>query len=812
MAGTAKREGLAMNAVATKRIERIKSNLRLSARPLCTEKLQLMTDSLRSTEGQPQPIRRALALAAALNAITIWIDDDELLVGHAASRPGGFELACDYGLFTPDEIESLKEDGYSISPEDEVRLVELNRYHEGKTFVNRMGDILFDNPRLWPFMQSGVVLPPWKSREHGSGGGYAQGGMGLGPGLLLGAIDYSLVLDRGLASVIAEAEHELSEIRFDSPDTVERSVYLRAIVISLNAVIRFTHRYADLARSNAATASDPSRRAELETIADICSRVPAEPASSFREALQSFWFTYLVITPSSVAPMGRLDQLLFPFYQSDIDNGVINDDGVVELFACLRLHDMAIDRVAGKTNRKKHSGQAKWHNCTIGGVKSDGTDATNALSYLILEAARVCPTPHHTITIRVNESTPEKLIEKGLEVVRTGLGLPAFVSDRSYIEFLTRSGLPAEQAREYLLAGCLDAAVPGRSRVVSFPFVVVPFIFEVVLNNGRHPRTNAPLGLRTGDLEDFHDFDSLMSAVKAQLRHFLALTAERNHAEVAVQRGAYSDPVLSSLMEGGVTSGRDYLDRKMAFENGSVMCPIGMINLADSLAAIRKIVYDQRRLSLRELKTVLDADWNGYPELHQEFIAAPKFGNDDDYVDSIAADLYRFWAETVSSFQSPFGSPHVPTAISITSHWAGGELTGATPDGRRAGQCLADGSMSPMQGRDHRGPTAVIRSALKIDQDAYQATLLNMKFHQSALATSGDLHKLASLIRTYLEFGGKHVQFNVVDRETLLDAQIHPNEHNDLVVRIAGYSAYFVTLSRTVQNDIIARTEYAGVG
>lgn len=770
-----------------------------------------MTESLRQTEGQPGPIRRAHALAATLDRISIRIDDDELLVGQPASRPGGFEIGCDYGLFTPDEIDSLKQDGYTITAVEEAELGELNRYHEGRTFVSRLGDLLYDDPRLWPFMQSGVVLPPWKSRENGSGGGYAQGGMGLGPGLLLGAIDYPKVLNCGLTSVIAEARQELSEIRFESPDAADRAVYLRSIVIAQSAVIRFAERYADLATAMADSESKPARRRELETIANTCRWVPARPARSFREALQSFWFTYLAITPSSVAPMGRMDQYLYPFYERDLAGGRINDEEAIELLECLRLKDMQLDRVAGKVNRKKHSGQAKWHNCTIGGVTVDGSDATNKLSYLILDAACDCPTPHHTITIRVHPGTPDALLERGLEVVRKGLGLPAFVSDRSYIKFLTRSGVPLDQARDYLLAGCLDAAIPGRSRVVSFPFVIVPLVFTITLNNGRHPDTGARIGPRTGEPSDFANFNSFASAFKTQLRHFISLTSERNHAELAIQRETYADPVLSSLLEDGSRLGLDYLDRTMPFENGSVMCPVGMINAADSLAAIRKLVFEERRISLPELKAVLDADWKGYEGLREEFLAAPKFGNDDDYVDSIAVDLYRFWSETVTSFISPFGAPHVPTAISITSHWAGGELVGATPDGRMAGQCLADGSMSPMQGRDRHGPTAVMRSALKVDQDAYQATLLNVKFHPSALSSRADLAKLALLIRSYLELGGKHIQFNVVDRQALLDAQAHPEDHGDLVVRVAGYSTFFVGLSRTVQDDIIARTEHAAL-
>jgi pyruvate formate-lyase/glycerol dehydratase family glycyl radical enzyme len=791
------------------RIERLRGRLFVDQYPLCTEKIRLMTESLRQSEGEAQVLRRAKALANVLDNITIFIEDDELLVGNAASKPMGVELDCDMAIWPQDEIDALRAEGFVATEEDEAELEALNDYWRNSNLVARSGD-LFDDERLWPFMQSGVVLPPWKSRTRGSGGGYAQGGMGLGPGFILCGYDFARVLNSGLESIIEEAEAELAHTRFAGPGSVDKAYFLRSVILAHQAIIRFANRFADLAADMAADEGTPGRKEELVRIAEICRRVPAQPARTFYEALQSFWFLFLVTNPQTTAAAGRFDQYMYPFYKVDMEEDRITDDRVLELLQCLRVKDMQLNRTSGRLLREKNAGLAKWHNWTIGGVTPDGADATNELTYLILHAALECPTPHHTITLRVHEGTPEALMLKALEVVKTGIGMPAFVGDKSYIEFLLSHGVPLRTARDYIMTGCLDANIVGRSRIGPYGMFIVPLVLDIFMHNGVDPNTGLQVGLETGELESFASFEDLMEAFKRQLVYFMGLAADKNNVELAVSRDLFPDPVRSSLMSDAVEEGKDMLDRTMPFENGAVLNLIGMINVADSLAAVKKLIYDEKRVSMSQLKAALAANWqgNGYEELRREFLAAPKYGNDDDYVDSIARELYQFWADTAATLETRLGGKHMPAAISITSQAPGGALTGATPDGRYAGECLADGTMSAMRGRDMHGPTALIKSAAKIDQIPYQSTLMNLKFHPSALMGTEDLRKLSSLIKTYFSLGGKHVQFNVVSKDTLVDAQRHPENHRDLVVRVAGYSAYFVQLTKAVQDEIIERTEH----
>ncbi len=791
------------------RIERLRARLFVDEYPLCIEKIRLLTDSLRQTEGEPQILRRAKALANVLDNIPIFIEEDELIVGNAASKPMGVEFDCDVAIWPQDEIDALKHEGFTALEKDEAELRELNDYWRHSNLVARAGD-LYDDERLWPFVQSGVVLPPWKSREGGSGGGYAQGGMGLGPGFLLCGYDFAKVLNSGLGTIIEEAEAELAATRYVAADSIGKAYFLRSVILAHKAVVRFARRFADLAEGMATKEEDQRRKGELERIAATCRWVPAGPARDFYEAMQSFWFMFLVTNPQTTAAAGRFDQYMYPFYRMGQDEGSITDDQALELLECLRIKDMQLNRTSGRLLRQKNAGLAKWHNWTIGGVTPEGEDATNELTYLILQAALGCPTPHHTITLRVHEGTPEDLMIKALEVVKTGIGMPAFVGDESYIDFLLSHGVPLREARDYVMTGCLDVNMVGRSRIGPYGMFIVPLVLDIFMHNGVDPNTGQRVGLETGDLEDFSSFEELMAAFKRQLAYFMGLAAERNNVELAVSRDLFPDPVRSSLMVDAIEVGKDLYDRTMPFENGAVLNLVGMINVADSMAAVKKLVFEEKKVSMSELKAALAANWQGrgYDELRKAFLVAPKYGNDDDYVDSIARELYQFWADVAGTLDTRLGGKHMPAAISITSQAPGGALTGATPDGRYAGECLADGTMSAMRGRDTHGHTALIKSAAKIDQVPYQSTLMNMKFHPSALRSTPDLKKLSSLIKTYFSLGGKHVQFNVVSRDTLVEAQSHPEEYRDLVVRVAGYSAYFVQLTKAVQDEIIERTEH----
>jgi pyruvate formate-lyase/glycerol dehydratase family glycyl radical enzyme len=795
------------NNPAAARISRLKRSIEVERYPLCVEKSRLLTESFKKTEGEPMVLRRAKALAHVLEHINIFIEDDELIVGNGASRAMGLELDFYAGLWPEDEIDSLIEEGFDISPEDKADVLDMNAYWRDLNLVTCMGK-QFDD-RLWPFMQSGMILPPWKSRETGSGGGYAESGMGLGPGFFLMTVDFELVLSKGLEGLMEAASAELA--RLDRATQADKVDYLEAVLISLRAVINFAVRFADLADELVQTSTDPTRAAELRAIADICRRVPAQPARNFREAMQSFWFLFLMITPSPTASLGRFDQYMYPFYQRDANAGAIDEEQVLELLQCLRIKDMQLNRTSDKQARQKNAGMAKWHNMTIGGVKPDGDDATNEMSYLIIEAARRCPVPHHTITLRVHDGTPDALLLKALEVVEMGTGFPAFVGDRSYIDYFTGEGVPLAEARDYALSGCIDASLPGNSRTVSCGMFIVPKVLEATLNNGVEPQTDRQLGPQTGRFEDFSSYDEFFDAFKQQLYHFLSLHAERNNIELSVSRDLFPDPVRSSLMRGGIEEGRALLDRQFDFENGAVMNPVGMINVVDSLAAVRHLVFEEKTVSQENLMTALEADWAGpkNQDLRKQILAAPKYGNGDGETDAIAKELFDFWAKSTISFPTCLGGSHKPTGVSVSSQWPGGLLTGATPDGRYAGECLADGTVSAMRGRDTAGPTGNIRSAIQVDQSVYQAALFNMKFHPSALRTEEDRRKLSLLIRTYFAEGGKHIQFNVVNREALMDAQQNPENYPDLLVRIAGYSARFVQLGKAMQDEIIGRTEHS---
>ncbi len=790
------------------RIERIKSRVVIDHYPICIEKFRITLEARKKYRNLPIMVQRGKILEEIAEKMPIGINEDELIVGMAASKPMGLEIDPDYGIWEQDEIDSLKEDGYLIDLEDEEELQKLNREYVPATLINQMGNIFYENERLISVLEAGLCLPPWKpERGSGVGGGYAQSGLGLGPSLILLAADYTKLLHLGADELIRQAEDYKEKIRFTDKDSVDKFRYYQAMISAFRAMKMLGQRYAALAEEMAKKEIRPERKKELEEIARICARVPAKPAETFREAIQCFWFLFLMLSPSTTLPGNRFDQYMNPYYEKDLAEGRITREEALELLCCLRLKDMELNRTSGKNNRKKNAGMAKWHNFTIGGVKADGTDATNEMTYMLLDAAAITKTPHHTLTLRVHKGTPEKLMIRALEVVRMGMGLPAFIGDESYIKTFTSRGLPIEDAREYVMTGCLDANIPGKSRTGPVPMVTMPLIFDIFRHNGVDVKTGKKCGIETGNFEAFESYEDFYQAYLKQVDYIIGIMAEKDNVELTITRELLPDPLRSALMDQGIESGKDTFDRVMPFENGAVINPIGMINIADIMAAIKKLVFEEKKYTLEELNTALEADWKGYEKMRLDFEHAPKYGNDNDFVDEIAVKWFADFCRIVDSKKTIYDHPLIPTGISITSHQPGGELTGATPDGRHAHEILADGSVSPMHGMDTNGPTAVMNSAKKINQDPFQATLMNMKFIPSSLESEEDLQKLSALIRTYLVNGGKHVQFNVVDRETLLKAKANPKEYRQLIVRIAGYSAYFVQLNAQMQDEVIERME-----
>ena len=784
--------------------------------PLCIEKARLITEAVKQTEDETGVSRYAKVYSHMLRNMPVLIDGDELFVGEGASKPWGAEIDPFLGAWKEEEIRGAAEEGIiSIEDVDWPMLREIGKYWE--TRCSEYLQSLHIDDQMFEYLQVGITLPPMKSKDEFRGA-YAGSGLCLSFNFTGCNMDFSKWL-RGLNPIIREAEEELQKTGSLTRDDVEKMQFLEASIMVLESVIALAGRYADKAERLAESEKNPSRKAELQRIAEACRWVPANSPKSFYQAMQSLWFNQILSTPTSTHNLGRFDQYMYPFYSKDRNEGRINDEEALELLCELRIKCMRPENIKlSSAKRSQHAGFAKWRNMTIGGVTSDGKDATNELTYLVLEAADRLRTPHHTITLRVHEGTPDDLMVRALEVVKTGVGMPALALDNSFIDYMTGGGIPLEEARNYHLAGCVDPAIPGRASFLAGLFFVVPKVLEIFLNDGIDPRTGLEVCPFKPNVEECASFDELYDAFGQFLSYFIDLWHRNGFIPTGptTDTQGYRDVVdilETALMHNGMEMGRPLMRRRPEppFDFRAMMVPVGAINVADSLAAIKKLVFDEKKITMKLLKQAMTADWDGYEDIRKMCLQAPKYGNDIDYVDSIAKELYKFIIDEEEKPPLPGGPVRGRIrgigGASISSMFAGGTIIGATPDGRFAGTTLSDGTVSPAQGRDTNGPTAMLKSAAKIDQALCSSTLLNVKLHPSSLTTREDLKKLGDLIMTYADMGGKWIQFNVIGNEQLLDAQKNPDKYRDLIVRVAGYSAYFVDLGKGVQDDIIRRME-----
>ncbi|MGD9117852.1 MAG: pyruvate formate lyase family protein [Dehalococcoidia bacterium] len=787
-----------------KRIEKLKGALDGKESVLCVEKGRLLTESYKQTDGEPPVLRRAKAFANVLNNVSIFIEDDELIVGNTASKPRGVEVE---GTFPEEAIEAYRKDGWIISEQDAAEIRSIHEYWVGKTIWDTITKRIRDNETLASFKESGIRVP--FTRQVGV---MPMTGYGWDLGRETGVIpDYDKLLAHGLNSLVEEAEEELRNTRILNADAFEKVDFLKAAIISLKAIINFASRFSALATEMASKEKDPTRRKELERIAETCQRVPAKPARNFYEAMQSYWFITSTVLGTNTW-WGRFDQHLYPFYKQDIKEGKINEEEALELLQCLRIKAMQLHPQGSP--RRIEEAQLTWDQMVIGGQTPDGQDATNDLTYLVLEAAKRCPTPHPALSLRVHGGTPDALMMKAMELLKAGVNIPSFLGDYSAIDLLLNNGVPIRLARDYAMTACLEIAVVGRSRFFFASQFIVPLVLDFFLNNGIEPRTGKQLGPKI-DVESYKSFDDLMLAFKGFLYYFIELGIQGRILAAGTQREQFPDPPASALSFNGIREGKDVFNRKMLFENGQGFNVISIINVVDSLAAIKKLVFDEKKVTMKKLKAALAADWQGYEDIRQMCLAAPKFGNDDDYVDSIAKEIYQFFAETVVKFDTVFGGKFKPASVAM-SRWRdceGAKNVGATPDGRYAGEALADESLSPIAGSDTHTPKAVLNSALKVDQVHWDSISFGMSLHPAVLETTEGMRKLSDLIKEFVIKGGRHIQFNVVSRDTLLDAQKNPERYSDLLVNMSTHHwAYFVQTPKDMQDRLIARTEYRELG
>ena len=776
---------------------------------ICIEAYKIISDTYRSMIGEPVVRMRAEAAYNIYTKIPIFIREGDLLCGNGASRENAVEIDISGGLWDKYEIDALREDGYGFDPEDEPILFKLNAEMPPFSLQDGVGEVVDDDSHLYPFQKSGLALARWKSRERGRQNMMcvATGGLGLAPAQALVCLDYETVMKTGIDVMIEKCTEEIRKISYHNYEDYDKALFLRCMRRSLEGLNIYAARYVALCEEKAAAESDPARKKELLEMADICRQVPSKPARTFREAFQCYWFIFhCVACPNAVLGMGRLDQLFYPYYVEDKKNGRITDKEVVELFELLRLKDMELGSVTSKKHRDESDAEAKWHNVIIGGTKPDGTDATNELSYLILDAMYACPTLHYTITMRVGKSTPNALVEKGLECVKLGYGMPSFISEKSYLNYFLMNGVPEEMARDYVVTGCLDGNLPGNARSMTCSMFVTPLVLDLFMHRGYDQSIDYQLGHDLGDLDQWKTFEEFEEAFKKEFAYYLGLMSERCNLVISSMQRYFPEPLKTAFMYRGIEDGVDYQCKRMPFENGGVISAVGLVNLGNSLYAIKKLVYEDKMLKLSELQKALEANWVGYEDLQRTCLELPKYGNDIDEVDQIVAEYYDFFAKTCETFKCVTGDKFRAAGVSIFSHAPGGAQTHATPDGRFDGETLADGAISPVGGQDKNGPLAMLKSGMKIPQDQYQATLLNMKFLPSALKTPQDVAKLGAVIKVYFENGGKQVQFNICDEKTLRAAQAEPENYEDLVVRVAGYSAYFTQITRRLQDEIIRRT------
>ena len=768
--------------------------------PVSFERAYLVTASYKETEGLPTFLRRAYALEKVLTEIPIYIDDEQLLVADFGSRPMAAEcfpdLSAGWILENLDESTSLYNFGDQINDD----LVALSKYWETRSikdvFYRYIGKE--EEARLYQFSELGSwVFAASTEVQTGKGWNVA---------------DFERGLKLGYSGLIARVENELAGLNILSPEDMHKEVFLRGLKIMLQAGITYSRRYAALARRMAQDAA-PERQRELLRIAETCENIPEFPARNFHEAVQCMHMTHVIAfwdTLFSGLALGRVDQFLYPYYKQDVDSGFMTREEAVEILECFRVKQSCKRNFFNAAAKKALSGEVHLHNCTLGGVTETGRDAVNELSYVWLDAAENAQVAHPTLSIRWHPLIDPDFVTRGLEVCKLGFGFPAWFGDKGSIEYLLSRGVPMSEARNYALGGCVLHTVVGKTGS-TFPSVMnIAKIMEITIFNGCDPlRDDIRLGPGTGTLDGFSSYEDLYEAFLVQLRHFIGISTVHLNRVRVCRAETFPDMFISAFFDDCIEKGDSITGGGAAYPiNAQYLLSVGVIDAANSLAAIKKCVFEDKSVSPGELLQALRADFKGFENILKLLSAAPKYGNDDDYADLIAADVYAFLVEIMTSIKSAYGGTYEESPHSLSWHGSAGMKVGALPSGRRARVALADGTVSPCQGTDIYGPTAVINSAGKIDQAPIYGTLFNMKFLPSALKTDEDIQKLSTLIRTYFnDLGGKHIQFNVVDRDTLIDAQKRPRDHRNLIVRVSGYSALFVELNSTIQDEIIMRTE-----
>lgn len=827
----------------TDRIKRLIENLFAKMPEIESARARLITESYQSTESQPVIIRRARAFEHILKNIPIIIREEELIVGSTTLAPRGCqtypEFSYEWLEAEFDTVETRSADPFYISEETKKKLKEANSYWKGKTTSELATSYM--EPETLLAIEHNMFTP----------GNYFYNGVGHV------TVQYEKVLAVGYEGIRAQAEAELASCDPGDGNYITKSRFLQAVMISCDAAMAYALRYAGLAEEEASRCSDERRRKELLKIAENCRRVPAKGAQTFYQACQSFWFVQQLLqiesSGHSISP-GRFDQYMYPYYSKDISQGTLEKEFAQELIDCIWVKLNDLNKCRDAVSAEGFAGYSLFQNLIAGGQNKDGVDVTNDLSFMTIQASMHVQLPQPSFSVRVWNGSPHEFLIKAAELTRTGVGLPAYYNDEVIISSLQNRGLSLEDAREYNIIGCVEPQKAGKTEGwhdAAFFNMCRPL--ELVFSRGKDK--GIQIGPVTKPVEEMQDFEEFYDAYKTQMNEMIRLLVNADNAIDVAHGERCPLPFLSSMVDDCMKRGLSVQEGGAAY-NFTGPQGFGVANMADSLYAIKKLVFEEKKVTLKEFREVLAVNYGkgltrdmlqtmtsqialelqrtgqkvGEKEIEaiMKTVAEtasmpvikekgerllklieeiPKFGNDIPEVDAFARDVAYTYTRPLQEYKNPRGGSFQAGLYPVSANVPLGAQTGATPDGRLAGTPVADG-VSPSAGKDVNGPTAAANSVARLDHFiASNGTLFNQKFHPSALSGREGLEKFVALIRSYFDQKGSHMQFNVVSRETLIDAQKNPDQYRHLVVRVAGYSALFTTLSRSLQDDIINRTQ-----
>ena len=780
------------------RVASLRKRSREAVPSISCERAELLTAFYQQNRDPASaPMERALAFQHLMEHKALYLGRGELIVGEKGPAPKAAptypELCC-HTLEDLEVLDSREKVAFAVS--DEVRRVyqeTIIPFWQGRSMRDRIFAEMTDEWKA--AYEAGVYTEFMEQRSPGH------------------TVLDDKIYHRGLLDLKGDIEGHLERLDYlNDPQAYDKQEELKAMGICVDALIRLAERYAEKAWERAAETSDPRRRRELERIAEICSHVPARAPRDFWEALQAYWFVHLGVTselnPWDAFCPGHLDQHLHPFYQQGLEEGTLTREEAEELLQCLWIkfdNQPAPPKV--EVTAQESSTYTDFVQINLGGVRPDGSDGSNKLSHVMLDVIAAMRQVQPNPSVQVSKKNPERFVRHAAEVIRQGMGKPDLFNCDLVVQELVRQGKSVEDARAGGTSGCVETGAFGKESYILTGYFNMPKVLEITLNDGVDPRTGKRIGLATGDPATFRTFEELFEAYRRQLQHFIEVKIRGNNVIERLYARYLPAPFLSLLTDDCIATGKDYHEGGARY-NSNYIQGVGLGTMADALSAIKFHVFDQDTLSMGELLAALERDFEGQERLRQLLLnRTPRYGNDDDYADGVMVEVFEAYFEAIDGRPTPRGGTYRVNMLPTTCHVYFGSVIGATPDGRRAGRPLSEG-ISPVQGADRKGPTAVLKSVTKMDHVRTGGTLLNQKLTPRLLESDEGLDTFVHLIRTYFKMDGHHIQFNVVDAATLRAAQEDPEQYRDLIVRVAGYSDYFCDLSQALQEEIIARTEH----